>query len=362
MRALAVLSPSLYEKTDAQKRHLFSIDSHQIPLGFVTASMPEFDENADNFANYVFVRKISFSLNYRDLGIIENAWRKIKEADRETYYPIGSDFCGIVEKVGKNVTTLSKGDKVIGNNFYPFLENNSMPGIPSNHSSREFEIYHSGKLMKIPDGIPAEQAGSMSIGVQTAMSMIRKANIKEGENVLVTSITSNTSFFFLSLLREKKCNVYGLSYSGKNTDAVKNHFPFVKEIFNFKENQLSDNLYFDVVLDAFSDTYLVPLTSHLNVNARYLTCGVYNQSSEKIKAVEKINLTLLIADLMTRNVQLIGNCLGSGEDLKNGINGFTDNTLVIDQTFTKEESIQDFLDKTYNVEGDKFGKVAFMYT
>ncbi|WP_347067003.1 zinc-binding alcohol dehydrogenase family protein [Flavobacterium sp. WV_118_3] len=362
MRALAVLSPSLYEKTDARKRHLFAIDQHQIPLGFVTANPPDFDTNATTTANYVLVRKTSFSLNYRDLGIIEQAWKKVRDMEQETFYPIGSDFCGIVEEVGSNVTTLQVGDKVIGNNFFPYPEDNAMPGIPSNHASREFEIYHHGKLMKVPDEIPEEQAGSMSIGAQTAAAMIRKANIKDGDVVLVTSVTSNTSFFFLNLLKDKNCTVYGLSYSGKNTDTVKRHFPFIKEIFSFKDMVFPDHLYFDVVLDAFADTYLTALCSRLNFNARYLTCGVYNQSSEKMKTTEKINLTTLIADLMFRNVQLIANCLGTGEDLKNGIDGFKNDTLVIDQVFTDENALTSFLEKTYNSEGNKFGKVSFKYS
>lgn len=362
MRSLAVLSPSLFEKTDARKRHLFSIDNLQIPIGLITANKPEFDEQSDDHQNSVLVRKLSFSLNYRDLGVIENAWRRIESLDQETYYPIGSDFCGIVEKTGKNVTAFTAGERVISNSFYPFPENNAVPGIPSNHASREFEIYNQGKLIKIPQGITAEQAGGIGIGTQTAMSMIRRADIKPGDNVLVTSITSNTAFFFLNLLRELDCTVYGLSYSGKNVESVKAHFPFIKDVFSFKDNQLPQNLYFDVVLDAFSDTYLVPLSGYLNLNARYLTCGIYNQSVEKIKSVEKTNLTLLIAGLMTRNVQLIGNCLGNGDDLRNGLQKFEKHPLVIDSTFTDNDPIKDFLEKTYNNNGDKFGKVSFMYS
>ncbi|WP_300489384.1 zinc-binding alcohol dehydrogenase family protein [Flavobacterium sp.] len=362
MRSLAVLSPSLFEKTDAQKRHLFSIDNLQIPIGLVIGNKPELDEDSDAHQNAVLVRKLSFSLNYRDLGVIENAWRKIESLDQETYYPIGSDFCGVVEKIGKNVTAFAIGDRVISNSFYPFPENDSFPGIPSNHASREFEIYNQGKLIKIPEGITSEQAGGIGIGTQTAMSMIRRANIKPGDNVLVTSITSNTAFFFLNLLRDLDCNVYGLSYSGKNVESVTNHFPFIKDVFSFNENQLPQNLYFDVVLDAFSDTYLVPLSDYLNLNARYLTCGIYNQSVEKITTVEKTNLTLLIASLMTRNVQLIGNCLGSGDDLRNGLQKFETHPLVIDSTFTDNDAIKDFLDQTYNNNGNKFGKVSFIYS
>ena len=53
------------------------------------------------------MRKKGFSLNYRDFGIIENAWNKLKDTDQDTYYPIGSEFCGEILKIGKNVDTLN---------------------------------------------------------------------------------------------------------------------------------------------------------------------------------------------------------------------------------------------------------------
>lgn len=361
MKALAVVTQTLFEKTDNNNKHLIEIDDLKIPLAFVDGNKPDFDIKSIEFSNQVLVKKTSFSLNYRDLGIIEMAWNRLKNIEEDTYYPIGSDFAGYVEAIGKSVNTLKIGDLVLGNSFYPEVENGALPGIPSNHSSKEFEVYHFAKLLKVPTYISEIEAGALSIGTQTSNAMIRKGGIKKGDNVLVTSVTSNTAFFLLNNLWNMDCNIYGLSFSGDNMDKVKNHFPFLKEIFSIKQNNIPKNMLFDVVLDAFSDTYLESLSQKLNINARYITCGIFNQSSKKIGNSKPTNLSLLIANLMTRNVSLIGNCLGSTDDLVEGLRKYENHKMVIDTIFTEKDSLSDFISKSYNINNDKFGKIVYQY-
>jgi len=275
MRALAVVSPSVYQKIE--NKCVFSIDEVEVLLGFVDIPKTEFDSTSQQNVNSVLIRKVSFSLNYRDLALMQLVWSKIGIAENDIFYPIGSDFAGYVEAVGKNVTAFQAGDLVLANSSYPDGEHGSAHGIPSNHSSKEYEIFHFGKLMKVPSFILPAEAGALGIGTQTAGSMIRKASPKPGDNILVTSVTSNTAFFLLNSLWDERYNVYGISFSGSNTERVKQQFPFIKEIFSVKTKGLPPDLGFDVVLDAFSDTYLEMLTLNLNMDARYVTCGVYNQ-------------------------------------------------------------------------------------
>jgi NADPH:quinone reductase-like Zn-dependent oxidoreductase len=360
MRALAVVTPSLFEEIDEKDKHLIQIDDLKIPLAFVEGNAPDFDSNLEQFSNHVLVRKSSFSLNYRDLGIIEMAWNRLKDVEADTYYPIGSDFAGYVEEVGSNVTAFQKGDLVIGDCCYPEVKEGVMPGIPSNHSSREYEVYHQAKLIKVPSYISDIEAGTLIIGTQTAMSMVRKGAIKKGNNILVTSITSNTSFFLLNILWDQGCNVYGLSYSGENIENVKNHFPFIKDVFSIKENNIPNDLFFDVVLDAFSDTYLEYLSQKLNTNARYVTCGIFNQSSRKISNVKATNLSSLIA-MMMRNVSLIANCLGTTDDLQQGLTQYESHKMVIDTVYNDNDALADFITKSCNLQNNKFGKVVYQY-
>ncbi|WAC01058.1 alcohol dehydrogenase catalytic domain-containing protein [Lacinutrix neustonica] len=166
MRALGVLSPSLATRLNKEDKYILEIDSLKIPLALIHIPDTAFDETDDQYADVVLVKKKGFSLNYRDFGVIENAWKKLKDTDQDTYYPIGSEFCGEILKIGKNVTHLNVGDYVIANCSYPQASHNAPPGIPSNHASKELEIYHKGKLIKVPNNIPVEQASGISIGIR----------------------------------------------------------------------------------------------------------------------------------------------------------------------------------------------------
>ena len=345
MRALAVLSPSLDKKIDNKDKSYIPIDSLKIPLALIHVPDEEFHENDERYNDVVLVKKRGFSLNYRDLGIIERAWGKLKDFEGDTYYPIGSDFCGEVVKVGKNVTNLEVGDFVVQDGFYPHYKGHGKPGIPTNHGSKELEIIHKEKLIKIPKDFPVNIASGLGIGAQTGMSMINKADIKKGSNVLITSITSYTSLFLLSLLKDYDCNIYGLSYSGKETDSVKEKFPFIKEIISFKEESYPEDVVFDSVLDPFADTYFpyLLLNKKLNYGCKYVTCGFYTQSTEKKSQAKEFKLSLILSHMIMYNVHLIGNCLGSTEDFKDGIEILNkENSVPIDSEYTETDNLDDF--------------------
>ena len=366
MRALAVLSPSVDAKIGDEDKHYINIDSLKIPLALIHVPDTEFKKDDDLYANLVLVKKLGFSLNYRDLGVIERAWNNLSKLNQDSYYPIGSDFCGVVEEVGKNVKDFKKGDLVISDCFYPEIKDGVMPGIPTNHGSKELEILPATKLFKLPCDFPVDQASAMSIGTQTAINMIERANIKENSNVLVTSVTSNTSLFLLNFLREKNCNIYGLSHSGKNIESVKKEFPFLKEIFSLKTGNIDEQFKFDAVLDPFSDTYLPYLIGgdNLNLNCYYVTCGIFSQSTEKQEKATGIKLHNLFAEFIAKNINFVGNCLGPTESLNKGINSIVsspNSAILIDSIYNDEQPIGSFLKKTFNVDHDRFGKVSYIY-
>ncbi|MBP2832397.1 alcohol dehydrogenase catalytic domain-containing protein [Aquimarina sp. U1-2] len=367
MRALAVLSPSIDAKVDQEQKYYLTIDSLKIPLALIHVPDTVFKKDDAAYANLVLVKKVGFSLNYRDLGVIERAWRGLKELEQDSYYPIGSDFCGYVEEVGQNVKNLKKGDLVISDCFYPESKNGYQGGIPTNHGSKEYEILPEIKLLKLPDHFPVEQAAAMSIGTQTAINMIERAQIKEGSNVLVTSVTSNTSLFLLNFLKTRNCNVYGLSYSGENFEKVKQKFPFLKDIYSLQLDNIPTDLQFDAVLDPFSDTYLPYLLDNdrLKTSCYYVTCGIFSQSRQKRKDGKEVKLHDLFAKFIAKNINFIGNCLGPTSTLEQGVRelcSFPDHNIIMDSVYSEEKSLKEFIRKTFNVDKNRFGKVSFMYT
>jgi NADPH:quinone reductase-like Zn-dependent oxidoreductase len=182
------------------------LDSIHLLAGLLETPDINFNPVLPENQERVLIKKTAFSCNYRDKGLMLTASSKLT-GDR--YYVIGSEFVGEVVAVGTKVTDLEVGDRVIGNNQYPDSGvDGILPGVPTNHASKEYQIFHPVKLLKIPPQMPDEIAAVFSIGAQTTYSMIRKLHIQPGNNVLVTAAKSNTSLFAIAALQQYKVNVY----------------------------------------------------------------------------------------------------------------------------------------------------------
>ncbi len=325
---------------------------------------PVFD--AKKQPNQVLVRKHAFSCNYRDITFIIQSSLCIEKGNPLSMFPIGSEFSGTVVEVGDHVTSVKAGDKVICDAFYPLKhESGALPGLPTNNASRELEIIHEKKLTVIPENMSAGVGAAFTVGAQTVYSMIDKLSIQSGDRVLINGIKSNTSLFAINALKNKDVLLCGTSRSAVDEQFFKNLG--LSEIFyvgdeGFSENQaiqsyINENGKFNAVLDPFSDSYLLKSVDVMDFNSRYVTCGVSNQTE---LPTTEINLSIELAKIMTSNISIMGNCLGSSEDLKKALKDFSENKLkvVVDE---EVDDVQQFMNRTF-LSKDRLGKVVFKYS
>jgi NADPH:quinone reductase-like Zn-dependent oxidoreductase len=326
---------------------------------------PELPENRDR----VLVRKIAFSCNYRDKGLMLTAAPQLKE---NRYYIIGSEFVGEVVALGAEVTNFKIGDRVIGNNQYPDSGVvGVLPGVPTNHASKEYQIFHPVKLLKIPPQMPDEIAAVFSIGAQTTYSMIRKLNIKEGSNILVTAAKSNTSLFAIAALQQYKVNVYvtttSIEFAQKFYDlgvkrviqvALNANTLIPPEVAREIKQEIEG---FDCIIDPFFDLHIGKLIQTLVDGGRYITCGFYHQFPSTPFEYRGLTLSEILTVVMMKNIQIIGNCVGQTKDLENAIQDYICGkfTVAIDSVLSSTQ-IQDFFRRTYHAK-DRFGKVVYHY-
>lgn len=351
------------------------IDGVDVFCGLIHTRDIDFDAKAPENRCNVFVKKRAFSCNYRDKSLILKA--AVKAPD-DRLYTVGSDFVGEVVDLGTEVTGLQVGDRVIANNSYPDDSriDGVRPGIPSNQSSKEYQIFHHAKLLKIPPEISDEVAATFSIGAQTAYSMIRKLDIKPGANVLVTAAKSNTSLFTINALKHYDVNVYATSTSLKFEKELQELG--VKRLIQINPDQDQWLTYpamiatwreiggFDCIIDPFFDLHIgkvIPLLVP-SAGGKYITCGLYDQYSQftgKEFQYHGISFSQLLTLMMLNNIQLIGNCLGTTADLQRAVQDCASGQfhVVIDSVF-RGEQIKDFFDRTYNAK-DRFGKVIYHY-
>ncbi|PSB56450.1 quinone oxidoreductase family protein [Chamaesiphon polymorphus] len=369
MRSLAICGDHLDPLVKTLATAKIELDGVPLVAGLLATPDLDFDPQSLEHRDRVLVKKLAFSCNYRDKGLMLTASAKL-QPDR--YYTIGSEFVAEVVAVGAEVTDLNIGDRVIGNNQYPDSGVAGIaPGVPTNHASKEYQIFHPVKLLKIPPQMPDEIAAVFSIGAQTTYSMIRKLNIKPGNNILVTAGKSNTSLFAIAALKQHNVNVYvtttSIEFAQKFYDlGVKQVIEvdltadklIPPEIARVIKHEIDG---FDCIIDPFFDLHIGKTIQTLVDGGRYVTCGLYHQFLGTAFEYRGLALKDIMTIVMLKNIQIIGNCVGQTSDLANAIEDYVTGKfpVAIDSVWS-DDRLFDFFNRTYHAK-DRFGKVVYRY-
>nr|BCA90129.1 probable polyketide synthase 1 [Temnopleurus reevesii] len=109
----------------------------------------------------VLVKVSAAGINKRDVDIAQEGGANA----------LGSEFCGVVEKVGEGVTAIKVNDEVLG--F-------------GTHCLASYTMAHADLVVKKPENLTQSQAATTSIAFASAYySLIERANITSGESVLI---------------------------------------------------------------------------------------------------------------------------------------------------------------------------------
>ncbi len=188
--------------------------------------------------NEVLVRVRAASINPADGHLIRGAWpmRPITGMRKPTNIRFGTDFAGVVEAVGKNVTNFKPGGEVFG------AKNGAVADYICVKADR-------GIVTK-PGNVTFEQAGSVAIAGLTALQGLRdKGHIQAGQKVLINGASGGVGTFAVQIAKAFGAEVTGVC-STRNVDLVKSIgadrvIDYTKEDFT-KTDQRYD-LIFDLV-------------------------------------------------------------------------------------------------------------------
>ncbi|MHB8129917.1 MAG: NAD(P)-dependent alcohol dehydrogenase [Mobilitalea sp.] len=158
----------------------------------------------------VLVKVKASSLNKADLVILTGKPMLIRPMINGFLKPkhkiIGTDFSGIVEAVGKDVTEYKPGDKVFGD----------LSGCGFGALS-EYVCTTTEAIAKLPESISFEAAASLSIAGCTALSSVRdQVSIKPGDAVLVNGASGCVGIYVVQLLKSYGAIVTGTCSKDKS--------------------------------------------------------------------------------------------------------------------------------------------------
>jgi NADPH:quinone reductase-like Zn-dependent oxidoreductase len=103
---------------------------------------------------------------------------------------LGNEFAGVVESVGPGVTRFSAGDRVFG--YSPRF----------GAHAELLSISQDGLVAAVPAGLPFEDVAPATEGAHYALSIIRKAGIRGGQDVLVHGATGAIGSAAVQLLAD----------------------------------------------------------------------------------------------------------------------------------------------------------------
>lgn len=349
------------------------IDGMTVRGAIVETPEPAFDPADPAQARHVLVRVDAFSCNFRDKGFM----LRLQQAPADRFFVIGSEFCGTVLEVGSGVRSLRPGDRVIAQNHYTgyLRDEEGVPeGLPTNQGSKELQVFHEGKLARIPEEMGAEAGAAFSIGAQTTYGMMRRVDPRPGETVLVTSATSNTSLFVLAALMGRGVRVIATTTSRGFDDPLRalgaerivhlgrgegEGFAHSAELAEV----LAEAGGADCVFDPYFDLHLERAVELMAPFGRYVTCGVLaqNPTIAREAGIRPMNAEHILSRMLLRNLTVAGNCIGVREDLVRAIEDHAAGRLacVVDSVFGGDQAAP-FLERTFN-DRERFGKVVFRY-
>ena len=195
--------------------------------------------------NEVLVRVRAASINPVDGHLIRGGWlmRPMSGMRKPKDTRFGTDFAGVVESVGKNVTDFKPGDEVFG------AKNGAVAQYICVKADRA--------IVTKPSNITFEQAGSVGVAGITALQGLRdKGRIQAGQKVLINGASGGVGTFAVQIAKAFGADVTGVC-STRNVDLVKSIgadrvIDYTKEDFT-KTDQQYDMIYDLVGNHGFSE-------------------------------------------------------------------------------------------------------------
>src|SRR6476659_7864143 len=224
--------------------------------------------------NEVLVRVRAASVNPVDGHLIRGAWmmRPMTGMRKPKNTRFGTDFAGIIEAVGKNVTNFKSGDEVFG------AKNGAVADYACVNADRAI-------VMK-PANITFEQAGSVGVAGVTALQGLRdKGHIQAGQKVLVNGASGGVGTFAVQIAKAFGAEVTGVC-STRNVDLVRSigadHvIDYTREDFT-KTDQRYDMIYDLVGNHSFSERRQILNPNGICVMAGIGGAGFHPESGGRI--------------------------------------------------------------------------------
>ncbi|MEP1519660.1 NAD(P)-dependent alcohol dehydrogenase [Ascidiaceihabitans sp.] len=150
---------------------------------------------------------------------------------------LGTEFSGVIEAVGANVTHYQTSDAVIG-----------FPGAAFGAHAEFITMPANGKLTLKPDNISFEHAAAIPFGATTAYDfLVNKAKLQRGETVLINGASGSVGSACVQIAKHLGAHVTAVC-SGGNAEMVRTLG--ADHVINYRaQNVVEKGTQYDMVVD-----------------------------------------------------------------------------------------------------------------
>jgi NADPH:quinone reductase-like Zn-dependent oxidoreductase len=215
----------------------------------------------------------------------------------------GSDFAGVVEEVGKDVTDLAPGDEVFGGRNGAFAE-----------------YVAATELVKKPANVTFEEAGTIGIAGLTALQGLRdKAGVQPGERVLINGASGGVGTMAIQVAKALGTDVTAVV--GPRNLAQARALGADRVIDRTQENFTRNRDRYDVIADVCGGHSLRAIRRALEPNGRLVIVGAHSNRRQllHIAAIWLAGrfgtqpVSFFVANFNKPDLQILADMLESGQ-------------------------------------------------
>lgn len=215
---------------------------------------------------------------------------------------LGHEFSGVVDSMGKDVAEFKKGDTVFG-----------YTGANAGAHAEYVLVPANGVIAHKPDNIDDQDAAALPVGALTSLYFLRKADIKEGQKVLVYGASGSVGTYAVQLAKFFGATVTAVC-SQANAELVRSLG--ADQVIDYRKQDFAKSPeQFDVIFDAVGKTSYAKSKKVLKPEGFYLTVGMsvsFMLQSAMNVLTRKHQLISGVAELTKEELQFLTSLLEVG--------------------------------------------------
>ena len=229
----------------------------------------------------------------------------------------GAEIAGVVEKIGKHVTSVTQGDRVVVyarvfdgtcdmclNGYEMLCRSGGIIGVMTNGGFAEYIAVPEKNVFKIPNDIEWELAASLPVTTITPYHALKEAALKVNESLLVFGASGNTGVMAIQFANKMGAKVIAVSkddwIKDFGADYTINEYDKVVE----KVKKITNGKMADIVLNSLGIGTWESSFDSVGANGRLVTFGGLTGADVKLN----------VQSLYSRQVKLIGSTGGTRND------------------------------------------------